>query len=40
MHDGLAEPAGLAHPQDGLFLPPFWTHTGILTESLAPDLVG
>lgn len=39
-HDGLAEPAGLADPQGGFFLPPPWTHAGILAESLAPDPVG
>lgn len=40
VHDGLAEPAGLADPQGGFFLPPLWTHAGILAESLAPDPVG
>lgn len=40
VRDGLAEPAALADPQRGFFLPPIWTHTGILAESLTPDPVG
>ena len=40
VHDGLAEPAGLADPHGGFFLPPLGTHAGILAESLAPDPVG
>lgn len=40
VHDGLAEPAGLADPQGDFFLPPLWTHAGLLAASLAADPVG